>query len=149
MIIVELADPRSPPVTALLEQSHALMQDLFPPEENSFLQIDQLCADNISFFAARLEQDIVGTAALAKKRDYGELKSMFVATHARGMGVADALLRQVEDSAREQNLPLLTLETGDLLHAAIRLYQRHGFAPRGPFGDYVENGSSVFMEKPL
>jgi putative acetyltransferase len=44
---------------------------------------------------------------------------------------------------------VLRLETGDDLYPAHRLYRRHGFVERGPFGDYAEGPHSVFMEKRL
>lgn len=149
MIIVEPADPRAPPVAALLGQSHALMQSLFPPEENFFLSIDDLCQPHIRFFAAREGEAVLGTGGLALRDGYGEIKSMFVDAAARGRGVGDALLRQIIDCARAENLPMLKLETGTVLHAAHRLYERHGFRRCGPFGDYAEAPSSLFMELPL
>lgn len=149
MIFVEETDPHHPQATALLRQSHALMESLFPPEDNFFLDIDDLCAEHIRFYTARESDMILGTGALAIKDGYGEIKSMFVDEAARGKGVADALMRQIEDAAREAGLPMLKLETGNVLHAAHRLYARHGFVPCGVFGDYVEAKSSVFMEKVL
>ncbi|WP_457645323.1 GNAT family N-acetyltransferase [Profundibacter sp.] len=149
MLIVEQGDPRAPQATALLQASHALMERLFPPEDNHYLSIDALCTPDIRFFIAREGDTVLGCAALANKGDYGELKSMFVSEDARGKGVADALMRQLEDYARELDLPVMRLETGDLLHAAHRLYERHGFVNCGPFGDYVANKTSVFMEKRL
>ena len=149
MIIVEKSDPHHPQATALLRQSHALMQELFPPEDNYYLEIDDLIADNIAFFTARKGDQIIGTAALANKGDYGEIKSMFVDEAARGTGAADALMRQLEDEARELKLPMLKLETGNVLHAAHKLYARHGFTECGVFGDYVTANSSIFMEKSL
>jgi len=149
MIIVEKTDPHHPQATALLKQSHALMQSLFPPEDNFYLEIDDLVDPSIYFFAARIGEDICGTGALKCKDGYGEVKSMFVSEDARGKGVADAILRQIEDQARELDLPILKLETGTLLHAAHKLYYRHGFTDCGVFGDYVTGKSSLFMEKPL
>lgn len=149
MIIIARTDPRDPQASALLRQSHALMQSLFPPEENYFLAIDDLVAPHIHFFTARVGDQIVGTGALAVKDGYGELKSMFVTESTRGTGVADALMRQIEDQARDENLAQLKLETGDLLYAAHKLYARHGFTICGPFGDYPEAQSSIFMEKNL
>ncbi|MBR9651123.1 GNAT family N-acetyltransferase [Thalassovita aquimarina] len=149
MIIVEQGDPHAPQATALLQQSHALMRSLFPPEDNFFLSIDGLCAPNIAFFTARKGDTVLGTGALAAQDGYGEVKSMFVAEEARGKGVADALMRQIEDEARARNLPWLKLETGNVLHAAHRLYERHGFTRCGPFGGYPEAASSIFMEKKL
>ena len=77
MIIVERTDPRHPQATALLKQSHALMESLFPPEDNFYLDIDQLVDPQIHFFAARIGADICGTGALAVKDGFGEVKSMF------------------------------------------------------------------------
>ena len=149
MIIVEKTDPRHPGAVTLLNQSHALMQSLFPPEENFFLNIDDLVADHIHFFTARDGERILGTGALAVKEGYGEVKSMFVDEAARGKGVADALVRQIEDTARELGLPVLKLETGNTLYAAQKLYARHGFTPCRRFGDYPESPSSIYMEKTL
>ncbi|MGJ8587278.1 MAG: GNAT family N-acetyltransferase [Yoonia sp.] len=149
MIIVARTDPHHPQATALLKQSHALMQSLFPPEDNFYLDIDDLVAPNIHFYTARMDDDILGTGALMVKADYGEVKSMFVAESARGKGVAAALLRQIEDTARDEGLTMLKLETGNVLHAAHRLYARHGFTECGVFGDYVTAKSSIFMEKAL
>lgn len=149
MIVVERTDPHHPGAVALLKQSHALMQELFPPEDNFYLEIDDLVADDIHFFTAREGDQIFGTAALKVKTDYGEIKSMFVDQAARGKGVADALMRQLEDQAREDGLSMLKLETGNVLHAAHKLYRRHGFTDCGVFGDYVVAKSSIFMEKHL
>lgn len=149
MIIVGITDPHDPQATALLQQSHALMQALFPPEDNFYLSIDDLVASDIHFYTGRIGDVILGNGALRVCDGYGEIKSMFVDEAARGKGVADAILRQIEDQARSLSLPVLKLETGNILHAAHRLYARHGFTPCEPFGDYPEIASSVFMEKRL
>ncbi len=149
MIIVEPGNPHDPQATALLQASHALMKSLFPPEDNFYLDINDLTADHIRFFIAREGETIFGTGALALKDTYGEVKSMFVSETARGRGIADALLRQIEDEARANALPVLKLETGNVLHAAHKLYRRQGFVDCGVFGDYSAAKSSIFMEKPL
>lgn len=149
MIIVEAGDPRDPQAVALLEQSHALMQSLFPDEANHYLSIDALCEPHIRFFTAREEDQVLGTGAVALRDGYGEVKSMFTDTAARGKGVAAAILRAIEDCARDEGLATLKLETGTLLHSAHRLYERQGFTRCGPFGDYEEGEFSLFYEKPL
>ena len=147
MILIEPANPHDPGPRALLEASHALMQSLFPAEANHFLSLDALTAPGIHFYAARRGSAVLGVGALAEKDGYGELKSIYVDEGARGSGVADALMRQLEDQARALKLPVLRLETGSLLHAAHRLYARHGFAECAPFGAYEASEYSVFMEK--
>ncbi len=149
MLVIEPADPRAPGPRALLETSHALMRSLYPPEDNFALDIDALHAPDIFFFAARQGGATLGTAALAVREGYGEIKSMFTAPEARGKGVAAALLRQLEDQARALDLPVLRLETGEELAEALRLYRRHGFTRCGIFGAYHPNPFSIFMEKHL
>ncbi|MEM8775797.1 MAG: GNAT family N-acetyltransferase [Pseudomonadota bacterium] len=149
MLIVELANPRDAGPRALLEASHALMLETFPPEDNYFLDVEELCAENIRFFAAREDDLTLGTGALSVAQGYGEVKSMFTASEARGKGVAAALLRQIEDQARVEGLHTLKLETGEALNAAIRLYENHGFTRCAIFGDYEPNSTSVYMEKHL
>jgi len=148
-VIVERADPREPEATALLHASHALMRSLFPPESNHYLSIEALRDSGVAFFVAREGGRTLGCAAMAAREGYGEVKSMFVAPEARGRGVGAALLARVEAEARARGLSLLRLETGDVLDAAHRVYERAGFARRGPFGDYTDDPRSLFMEKPL
>lgn len=148
-IHIRSGDPREAGALALLKASHALMESLFPPEDNHYLSVDALRVPEIRFFVAEDGEDVLGTIALARKEGYGEVKSMFVDPAARGRGVARALLRHVEGVAQEMGVPLLRLETGNLLEAAIALYTAQGFRPCGAFGDYAVNGTSVFMEKRL
>ncbi|MFN2306649.1 MAG: GNAT family N-acetyltransferase [Paracoccaceae bacterium] len=149
MIVVEPSDPRRPQAAELLRRSHALMEKLFPPEDNFFLDIEGLAAPDIRFFAAREGETLVGTAALAIKNGFGEVKSMFVTDEARGKGVGAALMRQIEDQARAEGLSVLKLETGDTLIAAQKLYSRHGFVFCDPFPPYQDAKTSRFMEKTL
>lgn len=143
------ADPTEPGAAALLAASHALMQALYPPDENFHLDIEALRGTDIRFFAAFDGGTCLGTGALALRDAYGEVKSMFVAEEARGRGVADAILYRIEAEAKAQGLTALKLETGTGLDAAHRLYTRHGFIRCGPFGAYPDAPSSVFLQKPL
>ncbi|MEM7268703.1 MAG: GNAT family N-acetyltransferase [Pseudomonadota bacterium] len=149
MITVGPGDPSDPDAAALLKASHALMESLFPAETNHFLSIDALCTPDIRFYVARDEGRIVGTGALAVKDGYGELKSMFVDPEIRGKGAGEALVTELIVRAELERLPMLKLETGSLLHAAHRLYERAGFTRCGPFGDYEDGEFSVFMEMAL
>ncbi|WP_296418000.1 GNAT family N-acetyltransferase [Pseudooctadecabacter sp.] len=149
MISVEPADPKAPGPAALLGQSHALMNAMFPADACHYLDLDALCADHIRFFAAREGDLVLGTGALAVMDGYGEVKSMFTDEAGRGKGVAAAVLRMIEDTARAEGLPLLRLETGTGLDAAHRLYRRFGFTECGPFGSYDASPYSLFFEKTL
>lgn len=148
-LTVQKGDPRDPAVVTLLEQSHALMNELFPADGCHYLEIDELCVPSIAMFTIQDGDAIIGCGALSNKTTYGELKSMFVDPAARGKGAADLLIDHIVTCARKANLPCLRLETGDRLAAAIKLYEKHGFTRRGPFGDYPDHPDSTFMERPL
>ena len=148
-VIVEPGDPRAPEVRALIEEGHALMTRLFPEAHNHHLGVEELRGPDIRFFVAREWDTTLGCVALAQRQGYGEVKAMFTAPFARGQGVARRLLERLELEARHLDIPCLRLETGDALAEAIALYESAGFVRRGPFGEYDENGTSVFMEKPL
>ncbi|MEV4055088.1 GNAT family N-acetyltransferase [Amycolatopsis sp. NPDC049688] len=66
----------------------------------------------------------------------GEIKRMYVDPAARGTGVAAALLRALEDHARELGITRLLLETGTGQPDAIRFYQREGYEPIEAYGPY-------------
>lgn len=149
MIFVELANPLDPQPSALLDEAQALQAETYAPEHNHALPTEALTAPDIRFFAAREGAEVLGVGALAIRAGYGEVKSMFTAGAGRGKGVAAAILRMIEDTARDEGLPRLCLETGEELAAAVRLYERHGFARSGAFGDYVDDGVSLFMAKEL
>jgi putative acetyltransferase len=149
MLIVEPANPLDPAPAALLARAQALQAATYAPEHNHALPTEALAAPDIRFFAAREGDTVLGVGALAIRAGYGEVKAMFTSDAARGKGVGAALLRAIEDAAREEKLPVLHLETGEELEAAVRLYERHGFDRSGAFGDYVDDGVSLFMSKSL
>lgn len=139
--------PRKPEATALLQASHAYLQSLYDPEDNHFLSIDALCAPDILFFTAALDGRICGTAALALREGYAEVKSMYVDPAKRGHGAAKALMERLIGEAGLRGLPMLKLETGPKNTEAMALYARHGFEVCGPFGDYADVPASVFMQR--
>ncbi|MDD9722701.1 GNAT family N-acetyltransferase [Sulfitobacter sp. PR48] len=140
-----------PQARELLEASHALMESLFPSEANHFLSVEKLAAPHIDFFLAKDSESALGCVALADYREYGEVKSMFVAEKARGRGVAQALLSHLMAVARDRKIPTLRLETGQPgLEAAHRLYERHGFTDCAAFGAYKAGAPySRYMELSL
>jgi ribosomal protein S18 acetylase RimI-like enzyme len=73
---------------------------------------------------------VVAPAWDASPKDAG-LYSVWVAPHARGQGVGEALLRAAIHAARAAGFARLVLEVGDLNAPAVALYARLGFEPTG------------------
>lgn len=151
MTITVIREPvRQQAVRALLEQSWALSEALYPAESNHHLDESALELPEVSFFVARRDGMALGCGALMRADvTYGEVKSVFVDPAARGLGLARALLAAIETEAAGQGLALLRLETGIRQPEAIGLYESTGFRRIGPFGAYQEDPLSIFMEKTI
>jgi ribosomal protein S18 acetylase RimI-like enzyme len=64
-----------------------------------------------------------------------ELKRMWVAPEARGIGLGRRLLAELERLAREQGVEVLRLETNGSLAEAIALYRTSGYREVEAFND--------------
>ena len=149
-LIIAEERPDRPEAAELLRQSDAFAASLYPPEHRHMIDLPELLGGNVRFFVARRDGAALGCMALVRTgADKGELKRCFVTDAARGQGVGFKLLTVAEAAAREQGMRVIQLETGNLNQAALRLYRGNGFHERGPFGDYPDDGVSVYMEKTL
>ncbi len=148
-VTVEPRHPLHPDALAMIAGSEAELAAIYRPELRYAFSPQQLVDAAVAFRVAYRDRVPVGCGGMAACAGYGELKRMYVIPEARGTGVAPALIAALEAEARAQGLPLMRLETGSASPAAIRLYGREGYVLRPPFGEYVKNGSSVFMEKRL
>jgi DNA-binding MarR family transcriptional regulator/GNAT superfamily N-acetyltransferase len=87
------------------------------------------------FVLATLHGEPAGCGALKCHAAYGEIKRMWVAPSARGLGVGTRILLRLEALARERRLPRLRLETNKRLTEAQSLYRRNGFREVPAFND--------------
>jgi putative acetyltransferase len=144
-IIVD--DLRSLEVAALLQAHLDSMHENSPAESVHALDLDALRQPDITFWTAWEGDSLMGCGALRElAADHGEVKSMRTHDAHLRKGVAAALLAHIMSSARDRGYQRLSLETGSgtAFEAAHRLYQRFGFAPCGPFGNYRDDPFSRF-----
>jgi len=147
---VSIEAPRQPEILELLRLGDELALSLYPAENYYGLAIDELDAPGVSVFVARVDGIAVGTAALVDRGDgSAELKRMFVLESARGRGIASLLLAALEEHALANAIGVIQLETGAPQPAAIALYEKHGYRHIPNFGQYVDDPTSVCMEKRL
>ena len=150
MIAIARESPRQDDVIALIRQSDALMQSLYPAESNHLVDIESLAAFNVHFLVAREQGRALGCGAFVLgEAGQAEMKRVFVAPAARGKGVARLLMEALEREAAQLGVTLMQLETGIKQPEAIALYRKFGYAERGPFGRYQPDPLSLFMEKRL
>jgi ribosomal protein S18 acetylase RimI-like enzyme len=148
---LSVVSPESPAARYCLaryfEELAARFETGFDPARGLPLAPAELTPPQGYFVLATLNEEPVGCGALKCGAAYGEIKRMWVATSARGLGVGTRILRRLEDLARERRLPLLRLETNKTLTEAQSLYRRNGFREIPAFND--EPYAHYWFEKTL
>jgi putative acetyltransferase len=76
-----------------------------------------------------------------------EVRRMYVLKSARRSGVARKILAALEASAARMGYKVMRLETGNRQHAAMALYESFGFERIAPFGECMNDPTSVCYEK--
>lgn len=74
---------------------------------------------------------------------------MFVTPAHGGSGAASAILRRLEEFAREHHWHSLVLETGHRQPDAVRFSEREGYRPIPKLGYYADSRHSLCFEKVL
>jgi DNA-binding MarR family transcriptional regulator/GNAT superfamily N-acetyltransferase len=96
----------------------------------------QMTPPNGVFLVARLRSDPVGCGGLKLHgADPAEIKRMWIAPAARGLGVGRRLLLELEGRALTAGSPAVRLETNRALTEAIALYRSTGYREVDPFND--------------
>ncbi len=146
MKIDDLTDIRT---LELINIHLAGMAENSPAESRHALTVEGLKQDNITFYSAWENNDILGCGALKELTPtHGEVKSMRTAKKHLRKGVAGAILQHIINEAKKRGYSKLSLETGsmDAFKPAHRLYESFGFKYCKPFDQYLDDPNSVFME---
>ena len=141
-----------PQILAILKAHETHCTSMTPPESCHRLEIDALRAREIAFVVAKRDDEVLGVGALADiGQAWGEVKSMHVRHDLRGEGIGALILDHILQLAHARQMTMIGLETGNTpnFHAAVRQYQRAGFAFASPFGKYKADPNSIFMTKSL
>lgn len=103
-----------------------------------------------AFFVCYLGDEPVGTGAWRShgERD-AEMKRLFVAEPARGLGLARALVARLEADAVAGGRSRMILESGSGQPEALALYESMGYRPVTPFGVYANEPGACHLGKVL
>jgi DNA-binding MarR family transcriptional regulator/GNAT superfamily N-acetyltransferase len=100
----------------------------FDPAVSVVADPAELTAPQGVLLVARLRGEPIGNGALRFHDDWAEIKRMWVADAARGLGVGRRILAELEASARNRDVRVVRLETNRTLREAIGLYRSAGYA---------------------
>ncbi len=130
-----------------LAAAYAIREDVFVAGQGVPLELERDVLDRVAVHVlARRDGQPVATGRLVARDDgVGVLGRIAVIASERGTGLGVAVMRALEDNARELGLDRIEL------HAqthALAFYQRLGYSPVGE--EYVEAGiPHLSMDKPL
>jgi GNAT superfamily N-acetyltransferase len=122
------------------------------PFEDFILHLDseEVMPGNGAVVVAWADERAVGCGAVRLvDAETAELKHVYIVPHHRRQGLARAVLRFLEDRARELGAVRIVLETVINPPAAVALYRANGYEEIPKFGPYLESEISFCMGKSL
>ena len=152
VVRIEVADPQRPEALTLLAEAaaeaRAMYPDLFLP--GSAEPTNPSTPIGGVYLLAWQEQRAVASGALRPLNGRtAEVRRMFVTASRRRLGLASAVLAELEKHAADLGYTHLRLETGNRQLSALSLYARREFQRIQSFGPYANDPTSVCFEKAL
>ncbi len=132
MVQITVADPTSQDARWCIEQYFTELGERFEAGFDPSLGISAHAHELVPpaglLLIASLRGEPIGCGALKFHENApGELKRMWVAPRARGLGLGQRLLEALERCAKEAGVAVLHLETNHTLIEAIQLYRSCGY----------------------
>jgi DNA-binding MarR family transcriptional regulator/GNAT superfamily N-acetyltransferase len=108
----------------------------FDPSLSISADVEELTEPAGLLLVARLRGEPIGCGALKLHgHEPAEIKRMWVAATARGLGVGRRILGELEQRARERGVGVVRLETNKSLREATSLYRSAGYVEVEAFND--------------
>ncbi|MFL5864962.1 MAG: GNAT family N-acetyltransferase [Solirubrobacteraceae bacterium] len=152
LVQIQPVDPEHPDARRCLRAYAAELNrrsDIpFDPHTGSTAEPHEVRPPAGAFLVAYLYEEAVGCGAVKHGRDgQSDIKRMWVAESARGLGIGRRLLIALEQFARDSGAGVARLETNNALLEAIALYRSAGYAEVPAFND--EPFAHHWFAKPL
>jgi DNA-binding MarR family transcriptional regulator/GNAT superfamily N-acetyltransferase len=147
--VVDLEDPDAKRcLRAYVAELNRRSDIPFDPSNGSTAEPHEVRAPAGAFVVAYLNGEAIGCGAV-KHRPGGpsDIKRMWVAESARGLGIGRRLLRELEQLVRESGARVARLETNAALVEAIAMYRSAGYTEVPAFND--EPFAHHWFAKPL
>ncbi|HEY9840633.1 MAG: GNAT family N-acetyltransferase [Candidatus Sericytochromatia bacterium] len=143
-------DLASPLATRLIAALDAELTALYPEVGATHFRLEpaEVAEGRGVFLVVHVDGHALACGAIRLlDADTAELKRMYVAQQARGLGLGHRLLAALETEARQLGATRLVLETGVRQQVAQALYTRAGFVPIQAYGEYEHSPLSRCFEK--
>jgi putative acetyltransferase len=137
-VLIESRPPSDPDLAALLTAQSREVREISAPRRDAH------------YLVAVVHGRVVGCVAWQALDDgAAELKRMYVRSSLRGRGIARQMIVAIEEEALAADRPVIRLETGADLPAAVALYQSSGYHQIPAYGEYIGHPGSVCFQKRL
>lgn len=151
-IRIEVVPPAEPRAQSCLAAFYAELSQRFERGFQVELSCDPEHADLLpprgAFLLLTLDGIALGCAGLkGTDHGYAEIKRMWIAPAARGIGLTHRLMAALEDQARALGIDTLRLDTNSVLVEACAYYRKHGWAEIARFNP--DPYPDLFFEKRL
>jgi len=138
--VIETVDPESGAARYCLGEYYAELARRFTRGFDVAQSRDPEARDMVpprgAFLVALSDGLPIGCVALKGAGDgMGEIKRLWIAPSARGLGLARQLMQAIEDAARALGIAVLRLDTNSALPEALRLYRSSGWTEIDRFND--------------
>ncbi|WNO71686.1 MULTISPECIES: helix-turn-helix domain-containing GNAT family N-acetyltransferase [unclassified Streptomyces] len=139
-VVLDAVDPDSPDARDCLRSYFTELQERFDngfdPARSLLPDAGELRPPHGLFLVARMQGEPIGCAGLKLPAGApAEIKRMWVAPRARGLGLGRRFLAELEARAVRHGCGVLRLDTNKALDAAIGLYHSAGFEEVPAFND--------------
>lgn len=140
MVEIAVRDPRLPDARACLrayfDELARRFEAGYDPSKGVSASDEEMTPPAGLFLVARLHDEPVGCGALKfRQGEPAEIKRMWVAPSARGLGLGRRLLAELEARAAADQVTRVRLETNRNLTEAIGMYRSAGYHEVDPFND--------------
>jgi pimeloyl-ACP methyl ester carboxylesterase/GNAT superfamily N-acetyltransferase len=149
---IALIDPEHEDARSCLarytEELNRRSERTFDPASGATATPDELRAPAGEFFVAYRAGEPIGCGAVKHHQDSpAEIKRMWIAPSARGLGLGRRLLEKLEDAARDAGASIARIETNSDLGEALKLYLSSGWIEVEAFNE--EPYADRWLEKRL
>lgn len=148
-IIIQRTTSKNPDFQKLVLELDAYLAIRNGDENEFFVQFNQiyLLKNVIVIYQNEIP---VGCGAVKEIHpDTMEVKRMFVPQEFRGNGIAQLVLKELENWAKELGCKKCILETGEDMKDAVGLYQKSQYKIIPNYGQYKDVETSICFEKIL